>query len=71
MPAPARYRCFTRTWWRPNPTWPDGREPGPGRKSYSRHPKNVTWEEAREYCRKFNETHDPGPLSYKAEFEEM
>lgn len=71
MPAEPRYRCFTRTWWTENPLWPNGLEPCAGKKSYHRHPKNCTMEEARAYCRKFNETHDPGRLSYKAEFEEM
>lgn len=71
MPATPRYRCFTRIWWISNPAWPDGREPGAGKKSYHRHPKNLTMQEARDYCQKFNATHDPGPLSYKAEFEEM
>ncbi len=71
MPVAPRYRCFTRTWWIPNPSWPDGREPGPGKKSYNRHPKNLSWEAASAYCQQFNATHDPGPMSWKAEFEEM
>lgn len=64
------YRIFTRTWWKPNRAWPNGREPGAGRKSYGKHPVVQTIEEARAYCKRWNETHDPGPLSRKAEFEE-
>lgn len=64
------YRVFTRTWWRRNPAWPNGREPGAGRRSYRGHPQRVTWEEARTYCQQWNATHALGPLSRKAEFEE-
>lgn len=64
-----RYRVFTRTWWKRNPSWPDGREPHVGRKSYAGHPSGVTEEEARTYCRQWNAENDPGPMSRKAEFE--
>ena len=64
------YRVFTRTWWRANPAWPDGREPGAGRRSYSGHPDRLTYSEAQTYCRNWNATHAPGKLSRKAEFEE-
>lgn len=69
MPAES-YRCFTRTWWTPNPSWPDGREPGAGPKNYRRMPRGLTYEEAQRFCREWNATHDPGKLSLKAEFEE-
>lgn len=63
----AGYRIFTRTWWRDNPSWPNGLEPSPGRK-YTIDTAN-SYEEAQEVCRKYNETHKPGRLSRKAEFE--
>ena len=60
------YRCFTRTWWRRNPSWPDRREPGAGRKTtIARH---CTYDEARAICERYNATHEPGFLSRKAEF---
>jgi hypothetical protein len=62
------YRVFTRTWWQRNPAWPNGREPGAGRKHTIR--RNVeTEEQAREICRAWNASHDPGFLSRKAEYE--
>jgi hypothetical protein len=66
----ARYRVFTRNWWISNPAWPNGREPGAGKRSYRGHPNKLSYEEARRYCRQWNAAHDPGPLSRKAEFEE-
>lgn len=65
----ARYRVFTRTWWRRNPSWPDGREPGVGRKTTIA--RNVSYGEAIEICKKWNTTHKPGLLSRKAEFEQQ
>lgn len=62
------FDVYHRTWWRRNPAWPNGREPGAGRKTYIA--KRVTEEEARAICKQWNATHDPGPLSRKAEFEE-
>jgi hypothetical protein len=61
------YNVFHRTWWRSNPSWPDGREPGAGRKTYLA--RKVTYEQARELCRTWNACHNPGELSRKAEFE--
>ena len=63
------YAVFHRTWWRPNPSWPDGREPGVGERQYL-HLGVETEEQAQAICREWNETHDPGPLSDKAEYEE-
>ena len=64
----AYYNVFHRTWWRRNPQWPGKREPGTGRKTYlARH---VTYDDARAIARQYNETHEPGFLSRKAEFEE-
>lgn len=64
------FHCFTRTWWKANREWPGGREPGSGRKhTLARNVK--TEEEAREICKQYNKTHDPGFLSRKAEYEEQ
>ena len=64
------YRVFTRTWWKQNPSWPGGREPGAGRKTTIA--RNVqTVDEARAICTRYNEAHDPGFLSRKAEYEEQ
>ena len=63
------YSVFTRTWWRENPDWPNGLEPHPGRK----HVLGTFSSEAaaRERCAIYNETHSPGRLSRKAEYEEL
>ncbi len=63
-----KYRVFTRTWWRSNPAWPNGLEPCVGRK----HTIGFcnTEMEARAYCKAWNDTHKPGRLSRKAEYEE-
>jgi hypothetical protein len=62
-----RYTVFHRTWWIENPSWPNGLEPGAGRKHVIA--RNVSLEEALELCREYNSTHKPGRLSRKAEFE--
>ena len=47
-----QYEIFKRTWWKKNPSWPNGREPQQGR---SNHVKYVETEaEAREICREAN-----------------
>ncbi len=65
----ATFDVFTRTWWREatSPGWPNGLEPCAGPKTYIA--RDVTEEEARELCRKWNAEHDPGRLSLKAEYE--
>ena len=64
------YRIFVRTWWRENPSWPNGLEPHPGKQRTIR--KNVpTIQEARRICAEWNAQHPPGRLSRKAEFEMM
>lgn len=63
-----KYRVFHRTWWRNNPSWPDGREPGVGVAHFICYVRGE--EEARQVCRQWNSTHDPGHLSDKAEYEE-
>ncbi len=65
-----RYRVFNRNWWIKNPDFLDGREPGPGKKHY--HGKTFdTQDEARDYCLAWNDTHEPGELSNKCEFESI
>lgn len=65
------YAVFTRAWWQHNPDWPDGLEPdGNAARTYlARH--IATESEAREIARKWNATHNPGPLCIKAEIETM
>ena len=62
------YRAFSRIWWKFNPEWPGGLEPyGAGRKTtLARH---LTYDEAVRVCKNYNETHNPGKLSRKAELE--
>jgi hypothetical protein len=62
------YAVFVRTWWRSNPSWPNGLEPCAGKKRYLRR-RIATEEEARRICRQYNDTHEPGRLSRKAEYE--
>lgn len=71
LDAAARYRVFTRTWWAPNSNYPNGREPCAGKRRYNGHPKRLTLLEAIRYCKDWNASHDPGPMSRKAEFEEI
>ena len=62
------YNVFHRTWWELDPSWPEGRIPCPGKKTYLA--KHVTYEDARTLAKQYNDTHEPGFLSRKAEFEE-
>lgn len=62
-----KYRIFTRTWWRHNPEWPNGLEPCLGRRTTIGYAQ--TEEEAREICKKWNASHNPGKLSRKAEYD--
>jgi hypothetical protein len=73
-----RYRIFTRTWWRVNKNWPEGREPSPGRKRTVRYVNTI--EEARQFCSEYNRAREPGGsqynkrshfLGHKAEFESV
>jgi len=63
------YKIFTRTWWKNNPSWPNGLEPGAGRR-HTLHKRIETEEESRRICKQWNATHEPGRLSRKAEYEE-
>lgn len=64
------YNVFKRTWWKTNPSWPDGLEPEAGEKEYVDY--FYTEDEARDYCRYHNKNSLPehNPLSLKYEFEE-
>jgi hypothetical protein len=63
------YNVFVRTWWKRNAAWPGGRKPEAGKRRYIA--KHVTYEDARALCKQYNDTHNPGFLSKKAEFESV
>ena len=63
------YRVFHRAWWKKNKGWPGGREPGAGHKTTLAE-RVETETEARAICKRYNDTHKPGLLSRKAEYEE-
>lgn len=60
------YRVFHRTWWKENPSWPNGLEPEPGMET------DIdivdTEVEARKMCAEWNSRHNPGRLSRRAEY---
>jgi hypothetical protein len=62
------YKVFTRTWWAKDPAYPGGRRPCPGRKTTLAN--RCTLDEARRIAKQYNDTHNPGPLSRKAEIEQ-
>lgn len=62
-----RYDVFIRTWWSYDNT--GKRVPIAGDKNYLSNAQ-LTRAEARAFCEKWNDEHDPGELSLKAEFEE-
>lgn len=62
----ARYEIFHRTWWKENPAWPNGLEPGVGRSHHIGYVE--TEEEARDWCKAWCRDHAPGRLSDKAEY---
>lgn len=64
------YSVFVRSWWRDNPSWPNGLEPHVGEKKYIERFLESE-EEAQEICQSYNEMHDAGRYSIKAEYEEM
>lgn len=63
------YRVFVRNWWRRNPNRIGGVEPHAGRKTTLRR-RVKTEADAQAICRQYNETHEPGWMSRKAEYEE-
>lgn len=60
------YQVFTRTSWKHNPKWPNGREPHMGRKKVLGYAE--TLKEARKMCKEWNDNNPPGPLGRRAEF---
>ena len=64
------YRVFVRNWWKRNPNWPQGLEPDPGARKTTI-AKVKTEEEAQARCQAYAQTHKPGKLSRKAEYEEI
>lgn len=58
------YNVFVRNWWTRTA---NGRTPGAGRKRYLA--RGVSEDRARQLCQEYNESHNPGFLSRKAEFE--
>ena len=66
-----RYRCFKRTWWKENPTWPNGLEPEAGERIYLRGGVFQFEKDAVACCKTWNTYHAPGRLSLKAEYEEI
>lgn len=59
------YTVFVRDWYIYNDK--GQRVPGPGEREILA--EGVTLAEARAMCKEWNDEHDPGPLSRKAEFE--
>ena len=63
------FKTFTRTWWKENPSWPNGLEPEAGERTYLK--RFYDEAEAREFCQEWNDAHEPGRLSLKCEYEEV
>lgn len=61
-----KYQVFVRTWWAKDPTNPNKLVPQIGRKSHISYVNSI--EEAREWCKTWNNTNKPGRYSRKAEF---
>ena len=49
-----QYKVFRRTWWRENPSWPNGLEPCPGKRRYVRGAAFNNEVDARAYCQRRN-----------------
>jgi hypothetical protein len=62
-----KYTIFIRRWYKDNPKWPNGLEPHMGRKTTIGYAETI--EEARSKCADYNNSHNPGKYSLKAEFE--
>ncbi len=63
------FTVFKRAWWRCENTRYNGRQlvsnPGGTKRTLATF---ETEQEARNYCREWNDTHDPGVTSIKAEY---
>ena len=64
------FEVFVRNWWIRDASHPERRVPGPGRKTVI-HRRVETAEEARRLCKEYNDNHEPGFLSRKAEFQSL
>jgi hypothetical protein len=61
------FTVFVRNWWKENPSWPNGLEPdSTAEKTVLAF--NLTESDARAMCKEYNDTHEPGRLSRKAEY---
>lgn len=58
------YQVFVRNWWKSDGK--GGLIPGPGRKTILGYVNSE--QDARSACKEYNDTHEPGPLSRKAEY---
>lgn len=65
MSSKENFTVFVRTWWRNNKEWPNGLEPHMGRKKIIK--SGLTYDEAVQVCKEWNNSHEPGKLSRKAE----
>lgn len=61
------FKVFARNWYKPNASWPNGREPS-GTERKTTLATVSTEAEAREICKEYNASHAPGKLSRKAEY---
>lgn len=62
------YEIVVKNWWKVNTAWPDGLEPdGFGEPEIIQRDVE-TEDQAAEICQAYNATHEPGPLSRKAEY---
>ena len=59
------YKVFVRNWWRLDKN--GNRVPDSGARKYTLDYVNSE-EEARKYCKEYNDAHKPGILSRKAEY---
>lgn len=63
----AKYQIFHRKWWKHNEDWPDAKEPSAGETKY-KIGYAETEEQARKMCKEWNETHEEGKYSDRAEY---
>ena len=61
------YTVFVRNWWKENPAWPNGLEPD-STATKTTLATGLSEKEARKMCKEYNDTHEPGRLSRKAEY---
>lgn len=64
------FKVFVRNWWKENPNWPNGLEPDSTATKTTLVKRVETEKEAREICKRYNDTHEAGRLSRKAEYTE-